>query len=383
MPSALATPTQAKPGGAKTAPQMLVPFMRGAADHCEPFYDTTFTLTASSSNLGPIDIASYGFARAIFVMVNVVSSGNSATVALQEDNPWSIFSELAVQDVNGAPLFGPHAGYECYTHHKYGGFRNQNDPKLLPNYSALTTGSGTSAGSGVFMLRINLDRNERDGLGALANMNASQAYKIRGTLAALLGTYSTVPNGTVTARVRFWLEAYSQPMGVDAAGRQQATVPPANQTTGFSSRIQVTTNSGANTIKHTRVGNYIRNLIYINRRAGTSRANGETDLATLNLQWYLDSRLLTNMGIEMIRTRMQEQFSLTAVAFEGANGPDNGVFVIPFCTEFDGRAGYEMRDMWLPTTQATRLEATLTLPNAGVLIVMTDDVAPRGNVFLN
>lgn len=383
MPSALASPPQTKPAGAKSAPAPMVPFIRGAADHCEPFYDNTFTLSASTGNLGPIDIASYGFARSLFVMVNVVSITNASTVTLAEDNPWSIFAELAVQDVNGAPLFGPHTGYECYTHHKYGGFRNQIDPKLYANYSALTTGAGATAGSGVFMFRINLNRNERDGLGSLANMNASQAYKIRGTIATLLSTFGVVPSGTVTARVRIWLEAYSQPMGVDAAGRQQSTVPPANQTTGFSSRIQVTTNSGANTVKHTRVGNYIRNLIYINKRAGTSRANGETDLATLNLQWYLDSRLLTNMGIEMIRGRMLEQFSLTSVTFEGANGPDNGVFVIPFCTEFDGRAGYEMRDMWLPTTQATRLEVTVTLPNAGVLTVMTDDVAPRGNVFLN
>jgi hypothetical protein len=317
------------------------------------------------------------------VQVNVVSTGNSATVALAEDAPWSTFAELAVQDVNGAPIFGPHTGFEAYLHHKYGGFRNQSDPRLFTNYSALTTGSGGTAGSGVFSFRINLERSGRDGLGSLANMNASQAYKVRGTVNNNTGIFSTVPNGTVTVRVRMWLEAYSQPNATDAAGRPQATVPPANQTTGFSSRIQPPTVSGANTIKHTRVGNYIRNLIYINRRAGTSRANGETDLANTNIQWYVDSRLLTNMGIEMIRARNAEQFSLTSPTLDAVNGPDSGVFVLPFCTEFDGRAGYEMRDMWLPTTQATRLELAVTLSNSGVLTVMTDDVAPRGNVFIS
>lgn len=383
MPSALATPPQTKPAGAKTAAAPMIPFIRGAVAHSEPFYDNTFTLGANTTNLGPIDVASYGFARAIFVMVNVVVAGNGATVALAEDAPWSVFSELAVQDVNGSPLFGPHGGHEGYLHHKYGGFRNQPDPKLYKDYSALTTGAGATAGSGVFMFRINLNRSERDGLGSLANMNASQAYKVRGTINNLLGTFTTVPTGTITARVRFWLEAYSQPNAVDLAGRTQSTIPPANQTTGFYSRIQPATNAGANTIKHTRVGNMIRNLIYVNRRTGTSRANGETDLAGLNIQWFLDSRLLTNEGIEMIRARMADQFQLTNVTLEGANGPDNGVFVLPFCTEFDGRAGYEMRDMWLPTTGATRLEMLLTLPNAGVLTIITDDVAPRGNVFLN
>jgi len=368
---------------AKQAPQMLLPFIRGAADHSEPFYDATATVNANTSNLGPIDVASYGYARAIWIQVNVVSTGNSAAVALHEDAPWSLFSELAIQDVNGAPLYGPHSGYETYLHHKYGGFRAQRDPKLYNNYTALTTGAGATAGSGVFMFRINLERGSRDGLAALANMNASQAYKVRGTINNLLGIFTTVPNGAVSARVRMWLEAYSQPNAVDAAGRGQATAPPANQTTGYSSRIQPTTNSGANTIKHTRVGNLIRNLIYVNRRAGTSRANGETDLAGLNLQWYLDSRLLTNMSIEMIRSRMAEQFDLTAVGFEAVNGFDNGVFVLPFCTEFDGHAGYELRDMWLPTTQATRFEITATLPNAGVLTVMTDDVAAKGNVYVS
>lgn len=386
MPNALANrPAQ---GVAKPAPAALIPFMRGATDHAEPFYDTTFTLTAAQQNLGPVDVSAYGFARAVIVQVDIVVAGNGATVVAQEDSPWSAFAELAFQDVNGAPIFGPHSGYECYTHHKYGGFRHQFDPKLAPPgvYTALTTGAGATAGSGKFAFRINLERSSRDALGALGNMNAAQSYKVRGTVAALLGIWSTVPTGTITMRVRMTLEAYSQPNATDASNppRPQMTVPPANQTTGYSSRFQPPTVSGANTIKHTRVGNLIRNLIYINRRTGTSRANGETDLATLALQWYVDSRLLSNLTIEAIRLRMQEAFSLTNAAAEAAGGIDNGVFSLPqFMVDLDGSAGYEMRDGWLPTTQATRLEIALTLPNAGVLTVMTDDVAPRGNVYIS
>lgn len=384
MANALATvPARPAQPTAQQVPQMLIPFMRGTIDHSEPFYDVTFTLGANTQNIGPIDIASYGFAKAVYCQVNVVSAANAATVALTEDAPWNIFSEIAIQDVNGSPLFGPHSGWETYAHHKYGGFRGQQDPKLFPGYVGLAVGASATAGSGTFQYRINLERNGRDGLGALANMNASQAYKLRGTLNSLAGVFATAPTVAPTVRVRFWLEAYSQPNAVDAAGRPQATVPPANQTTGFSSRIQPPTNSGATTLKHTRVGNYIRNLIYINRRAGTSRANGEADFANMQFQWYVDSRLLTNMAVEMIRARMSEQYQFVSTAFETAGGPDNGVLVLPFCTEFDGRAGYEMRDMWLPTTQATRLEMAATFPNAGVLTIMTDDVAPRGNVFLS
>jgi hypothetical protein len=385
MPSPMAKPS---PQSAKTAggPERipLVPFIRGATEHAEPFFDSTFTLGATQQNLGPIDVASYGFMRALVIQVNIASSGNSATVALQEDAPWVLFAELTLQDVNGAPLFGPHTGYELYLHHKYGGFRNQTDPKLLPlgTYTALTTGAGATAGSGIFTLRLNVERTPRDGFGSLANMNASQAYKLRGTINNLASIFSTAPNGTITARVRVTLEAYSQPNETNAQGQRQATVPPANQSTGFSSRFQAPTVAGANTIKHTRVGNLIRELIYVNRRAGTSRANGEADLANQSLQWYVDSRLLTNYGIEMIRERMADAFEYVSGTFEAAGGPDNGVFVLPFNVEFSGKAGYEMRDLYLPTTQATRLELVYSLANSGVLTVMTDDVAPRGTVYI-
>ena len=224
--------------------------------------------------------------------------------------------------------------------------------------------------------------NPRDGLGSLANMNAAQAYKVRGTINNLANIYSTAPNGAVTARVRVTGEYYSQPNAADQMGRPQATVPPANMTTGFSSRFQPPTVAGANTVKHTRVGNYIRNLIYINRRGGTVRSTGETDLANTTIQWFVDSRLWTNYQIEFLRMRLAEWFDFVSLTAEAAGGIDNGVFVLAECVELDGKAGYELRDGWLPTSQATRLELLITLANSGVLTVMTDDVAPRGQVFV-
>lgn len=389
MPNALAIPTPAKQNGAgkqETAP-ILIPFMRGATPHAEPFFDQSFSLTASQQNLGPVDISAYGYARAIWVQVDISTTGNGATVVAGEDSPWSTFAEIAVNDVNGAPIFGPHSGYECYLHHKYGGFRGQADPKLLPatTFVALTAGAGATVPAGKFAYRINLERSSRDGLGALGNMNAAQSYKVRGTVNNLANVWSTPPTGAVvTMRVRMTLEAYSQPNATDAGNRPQMTAPPGNQTTGYSSRFQPATVAGANTIKHTRVGNLIRNLIYVNRRGGTVRSTGETDLANLQIQWYVDSRLLTNKTIELIRENMASAFNLTNAAAEAAGGFDNGVFVLSdFMVDLDGKAGYEMRDGWLQTTQATRLEIALTLANSGVLTVMTDDVAPRGNVYIS
>jgi hypothetical protein len=377
---------QGPSGNAKATQQAVpvIPFVRGAVPHVEPFSDVTTVMTTSTQNLGPYDIASYGYARALLLDVQVTTAGNAATVALFEDAPWSVLSEIVIQDVNGAPIFGPIAGYSAYLAHKYGGYRGQQDPKLLPNYVALTTGAGATAGSGRFFLRIPLEINGRDGLGSLANMNASQAYKVRLTLNNGAGVYTTPPTTLGSVRIRMSLEAWSQPDPTDPMGRPQATVPPANQTTQFWSRFLPNVNAGQNVVKHTRVGNYIRDLIYINRRAGTSRANGETDLAGLALQWYLDSRLLGNRQIEFIRWGMAEQFQFISTAFEAAGGPDNGVFLLPdTIADFDGVAGYEMRNQYLPTTQATRLELVYTLANAGVLEILTNDVAPRGEIFLS
>lgn len=384
MANPMASSAPAKPAATKSPAQALIPFTRGAKPHAEPFFDTTFTLGASTVNVGPVDVASYGFARAIILDVQVATTGNTATVVASEDIPWDIFSEIVFQDVNGAPILGPLSGYEAYITHKYGGYRNQTDPKLLNVFVAMTTGAGATVPTGRFVLRLPLEINGRDALGSLANMNASQAYKVRATLNALGTIWTTPPNGgSTTCRVRMTLEAWSQPNAVDMMGRAQATVPPANQTTQFWSRFQPVTVAGANTIKHTRVGNFVRNLIYINRRAGTTRSTGETDLAGLQIQWFVDSRLLTNLLIDYVRAIMTESYDLIATTFETAGGLDNGVYICPsFCNEFDGKSGYELRDGYLPTTQATRLEQVLTLPNAGVLTVMTNDVAPRGEIFL-
>ena len=89
------------------------------------------------------------------------------------------------------------------------------------------------------------------------------------------------------------------------------------------------------------------------------------------------------MTFEEIRELMAEQYNFTSLTPEAAGGPDNGVFVLPdTIADFNGKAGYEMRNQYIKTTQATRLELQYSLANAGVLEILTNDVAPRGQIFL-
>jgi hypothetical protein len=360
-----------------TAPVLpMVPFTRAAKPHAEPFFDQTFTLGTTSVNVGPVDIVSYGFYRRILVSVVIASSGNTATVTLGEDAPWSTFGEIAVQDVNSGPLYGPVDGFSAYLLHRFGGYVGQEDPESYPAtvYTALTTGAGATAGSGRFMFAIPAEINGRDGLGSLANMNASATYKLRATLNPLASIFGVVPSGTVTARVTLTLEAWSQPDPFDIANRPQATVPPANGTTQFWSRSLPPINTGAQTVRHTRIGNYIRNLIYVFRSGGL-RSTGETNMPP-NWQWYVDSRLIRNYSLPELRGVQWENYS------DVSGGTEPGVVVWPMDTEFNGKAGFELRDLWLPTTQATRLEVQATFGAAGTLTILTNDVAPRGEVFL-
>lgn len=378
MPNPLASP--AAPAAPATTKQQgqsaqLVPFTRSSVEYEEPFYDTIFTLSANQQVIPPTPIPAFGFMRGIRIDVVVTSSGNAATVAATEDSPWDLFAELATQDVDGAPLWGPAEGYWAYLTHKYMGFRLQQDPKLSPYFVALTTGAGATAGTGRFQLKLPVEINKRTALGSLPNMNDSQRYQIRGTVNNLLGIWTTAPNGTVTARIRMTVECWDYPESQNSQGQKQAQVPMGNGTTQFVSRFPFNNSAGSQTVTHNRKGLRIRNLLYIQRRAGTSRANGDADLVGTALQWYVDSRLYKNMLYDYNRNDLADRNGLISVTGDAAGGPDNGVFGLCFCDEFDGHTGFELGDKYLYTTGATRLELIYVPAQAGTVQVGTNDVA--------
>src|SRR3546814_8506314 len=89
-------------------------------------------------------------------------------------------------------------------------------------------------------------------------------------------------------------------------------------TTQFWTAQNYTVNAGLNTIRLTRVGNYIRNLILVHRRAGTSRANGETDLVAVDpLYVYLDTRPLDILQPDMFIHQQFERTGYGAVVGAG------------------------------------------------------------------
>lgn len=356
-----------------------VPFIRASAEHVEPAgIDVSRVMTASAQDLGVQDVPAYGFLRSLLVVVTATGGVGAATA--HEDAPFNVLQNIALTEPNGAQISAFNSGFDLYLAHKWGGYRfvTGADPKASPVYSAVD-----AAGNFSFLLRLPVEINLRDALGSLPNQNAAATFKLRMTLAASTTVYTTPPATTLpTVRVRVFQEAWEQPNPADGNAANQ-TAPPAVNTTQFWSTQVYPVNAGQNTIRLTRVGNYLRNLILVLRRGGTSRTTGHNDFpdpATI----MLDARPTEILERNVLLHQMHERsgFGGGGIALDAARGLNAGVFVRDFTHEFDGSLGQENRDLWQPTLGSTRYEIQGSFPNAGTLTVLTNDVAIAGSVFM-
>lgn len=372
-PAATMTPPQTAKKDKDAAPSLVVPFVRAAQEHVESFLDISTVIGAAATQLAPVDIPAYGFMRGIFVEVTATGGTGAAAVA-KGDAPFSALTDIQIMDVNGAPIVGPFDGYDMFVVNKYGGYRRSTtNPKLHPDYAGVAV-----TGNFSYLLYIPIEVSGRDGLGSLANLNAASSYKLKATIAAKGSVYSTDPTTLPTVRVRAWLDAWTQPADADLQGNPQATEPPAHGTTSFWSKNIQNINAGQQTVRLNRVGNLIRNLVFIFRDVSGVR-NKANFPAPLSLYW--DTRLLKEQQPITWRGVMSQRYNLTG-ADDTAGGLDTGVYVEDYIHEFDGLAGAELRDGWLPTVQSTRLEVQGVFGAAGTLTILTNDVSPAGEVFV-
>lgn len=371
-PATLAGGPASAPAPAKAnAPALLVPFTRAAKEHIEGFLDVTQGVTTSTTPLAPVDIPAYGFMRGIFV--EVTATGGVGASTFRADGPFNILQDLSIQDVNGAPIVGPLDGYDLSLINRFGGYRRLRDPKLHPDYAA-----NTANGNFSFLLYIPIEVGLRDALGSLGNMNAASAYKLRASIAPAATVYSAAPGTLPSVRVRAWLDAWTQPADVSLEGKPNATQPPAHGTTSYWSKSTFNVAAGQNQLRLPRVGNYIRNLILVFRDNTGARVNSQIP-GPLFINW--DTRVLKEYQPIVARGVQAQKFMATG-ADEAAGALSAGVLVEDFMHEFDGFAGAELRDGWLPTVQSTRLELTGSFAAAGTVTVLTNDVSPAGEVFV-
>jgi hypothetical protein len=372
--------------------QPLVPFIRASMEHREPcgIDVQRQLLTSGAQDLGVFDVPAYGYVRSLVIVVT--ASGGLGATTFFEDGPFSCLQNVALTEPNGAVIAQFNSGYELFLANKWGGYGSVlgSDARMSPTTS--TDGIGNFS----FVLRIPIELSGRDGLGSLPNQNAAATFKLRmslasGAAAATGPLYTAAPTTQPTVRVQVYLEAWDQPE-VAVAGMTNQVTPPAMNTTQFWSSQIYNVGAGAQTNRLTRVGNYIRNLIFISRTSATGlRTTGQTNWPD-PLSIILDARPIDTASKILWTEQMwrrsgfgsRAQYAATTAAEtrDAAGSLDNGVFVLDFTHEFDQTIGQENRDLWLPTLGSSRLELQGIFGAACTVTCLTNDVAIAGPVFL-
>lgn len=372
MPGGSAAPTvapgQQNVGTPPTAP--MAPFTRASIEHSEPAgVRSSFALIATPQDVGPSNIVAYGFLA--YLGISVSATGGTGSAALYKaDAPFSAIAQLVLQDINGTPLVQL-SGYELFiAANCFGGYDFDAWPQQGASYVAPTT-----AGNFAFQLRVPIQLRQRDALGCLPNMNAASSYQLKYTVAQLSDIYSTNPTGIPNIAVNVELYAWALPGPQNAQGQPNAQVPPALGTTQYWTRQSgIAIAAGYNTITLSRVGNLIRNLIFIGRDSSGVR----TDASLLDsFQFLWDARIINDETLAFRREAMYRRFGLppTATAL-------TGVMCLDYTHSFTGHPGDgDLPDLWLPTASSSRLNYQGTAAGAGTLTVVTNDVIPQGDIF--
>lgn len=376
MANVAAVPAGAAAAPAKgNAPAPVVPFVRASFPHREDLaINQTFTLSAAQQTASTVTVPAYGYLRSL--CLQVTATGATGAGVLSEDAPFNVLQNISVTEPNGAPIYGPITnGFSAYLIQKWGGYRagGIDDAKLNPGYS--TDGSGNFS----FILRIPVEIIPREALGALPNQNDTARFRLKYSVAPNSVVYSTQPTVQPTITVTGWMEAWDQP-SQDSGGLANQITPPAMNTTQFWSEALPTVGAGQQQLKIDRLGNYIRNIIFVHRRNGGTRANGQTDFPD-PITFFLDARPMDFLTKNAFLEQMAERGQLRTNSFEAAGGPNNGVFVYDFTSDFDGSIGFELRNRWLGTLGSERLEWRGSFANAGTTTVLVNDVAVAGSVW--
>ena len=335
-----------------------LPFVASAHEHTEPAFTVTVTPGATVQQLNPIDVPAYGYLRHILLEV-VASGGVGGTLAA--DGPWNLFQQITLQDVNGANIVGPIDGYALYVANLIGGYAFRNSPTDSPWFVG-------SAPNPSFFIRVPVEISHKDGLGSLANQNSAANYKLSIAINTTTNIASVAFGTVPTFTIRGWLEAWTLPAPSDSRGRPQAQTPPLLGTGQYwSSRLQSGIVVGSNTVPLTRLGNYLRAVCFI-ARDGTGARNSACFPDPFQFNW--DGMTIRNQSQ---RYSQQEMYEKTG----GLLTLPAGVFVLPF--NHGGPVatlGDEDPDLWLPTTQSSRMEIAGTVATAGSIQVLTNEVAP-------
>lgn len=365
-----ATQTQQTPKQGGKAAAVVRKFRAGVQAHQEAVTTITQVPSSSAQTTVPFEVPAYGFLRGLYLKVTVTGgNGGTTPAAYKQDAPFSWIANFQFLDVNSAPIIFQITGLDLYLIYKYGGYFFAADPKLSEEYT-----QGGTGGNSVFTLYVPLEVRARDALGAMPNTSSNTAYKVILTVAATTDVFSTAPVPTLPTQIRIDViqDAWWEPQPNDLAGRPQAQDPPSPNSTQYWSKTVFThAASGQITDQLKRLGYLYRNLILT---AKTTTPTRTTSQMPNPLTFIYEGQQLTIQDQIIWRHMLAKFYGYTA-AVDTAGGLDAGVYPIPFTRDFGLLAGAELGNGYLPTTPGSRIEFQGTMPAAGSLEVLVNDIS--------
>lgn len=367
-------------GSSASSTTTQLPFTSSARRHREQMALASATVVAMVATQIPEQaIPAYGFLRGLWL--RVVASGGAGTGAVgSADSPFNVLGACSVTDPDGAPIYTVNSGYTAYLVHKYGGYVNGAgivDPKL-DNFFSGIAGTG---GNFQFELWVPFEITMRNGLGSLPNTDSGKQYKLNLSTNASTTVYTTPPATTIpNVTISVFIDAWTQPPVQDVLGRALTRVPPLVGTTQYWSRQSIPVNAGAsNGQTFGRVGNVVRGWMFVYRNAAGARQTFASGNFPNPAILYRDGYNYDVIDASNWLSEVALRYGLSAAA-DAAGGPDNGVFPYMFINDLDGTPGNELRGQYWPTLQSSRIELDGTYGVAGTLEVLTNDIAPTGDL---
>lgn len=360
-----ATATQARAQGTQQTEQLRFPVGARSRD-TQTFYDETRTMGASSTFLPEAKVPVGDWLRGVWILVEVTTDSTTATPVLAADAPWSVFSEVSFLDAAGNTVQSL-AGYSFFLQYLLGGFTFQTDPTASPFYTAFPEATGTNTGR--FILRLPIEVIDRELLGAYPNASSNAAVRVKLTLAPEADLYSTAPDNSTSVNVKMISNGAVLPSAASATGRPFSPEPMGAGTFQQWTEIPYDLQAGRKVFPHERKGNVYRELIFVTRDSAGDRS----DAIVSNFEFSIDDVPNPPAG----PWDYCRHLTWTRQNFAAASLPA-GVIVVDFCSEWDGKVGGELRDDWIITAPGSKVEFKLDVDAAGELLVITNEIIPRG-----
>lgn len=335
-----------------------VPFLLASNIYVEKFNTSTLSLGTSQQPV-TVNVIPNGYLSA--VRMELRSTGGTTGTA-GADNPWNVFSNIELDNIDGANIIYPMAGYSHYiANWMYKPWLG--DPARRFDYAQSVNPSCS----------LSLMPEIRGSAGCLANTDARSQYKIPYTLNTAAGAVTT-PGGTISTTTNLYLETWAQPDARDLHNNPQEAVPPGLNLQTLRRHQVLTLNgaSSANTLQVANTGNELRGILMVVR----DNSNVRQDYLSDPIRMRLDTRAMGVFSPNEVFNFMNDNLDQLQ---NGTSVRPTGVYM---WQRFRDPGDFQGQG-WLTTTNATYLifeSTTLSTGAAGTVEIITDEAIPVGPV---